>query len=172
MFKKLFGKKEESVRNITVDDVNEFELVSALSGEITELKTVPDPVFSSLALGKGVAIVPTDNEVFAPVNGTVTTLFPTKHAIGITSDNGIEVLVHIGLDTVSLNGNGFESFVKQGDTVIRGQKVLSFNRDKIIEAGLSTITPVVITNSHEFSQVNVLKQDNVMAGQVLLSVEK
>lgn len=124
-----------------------------LKGKIVPLSKVKDEVFSKGYIGKGLAIVPEEGIVTSPVDGEITTLFPTGHAIGITSKNGAEILIHIGIDTVNLEGKYFKPLVKKGDKVKTGQKLLEFNLDKIKEAGYSTITPVVITNSNDFTDV-------------------
>lgn len=101
-------------------------------------------------MGEGVVIEPSQGELVSPVNGTVTVLFPTKHAVGIVSEEGVEMLMHIGMDTVSLDGKGFEAHVEQGDKVVVGQQLISFDMNVIKEAGLVTETPVIITNQDDF----------------------
>ena len=119
------------------------EVVSPLAGQVKPLSQATDPVFSSGVMGQGVVIEPSQVELVSPVNGTVTVLFPTKHAVGIVSEEGVEMLMHIGMDTVSLDGKGFESHIKQGDKVVVGQQLISFDMDVIKEAGLVTETPVI-----------------------------
>lgn len=126
------------------------EVVSPLAGQVKPLSQATDPVFSSGVMGQGVVIEPSQGELVSPVNGTVTVLFPTKHAVGIVSEEGVEMLMHIGMDTVSLDGKGFESHIKQGDKVVVGQQLISFDMDIIKEAGLVTETPVIITNQDDF----------------------
>lgn len=126
------------------------EVVSPLAGQVKPLSQSTDPVFSSGVMGQGVVIEPSQGELVSPVNGTVTVLFPTKHAVGIVSEEGVEMLMHIGMDTVSLDGKGFESHIKQGDKVVVGQQLISFDMDVIKEAGLVTETPVIITNQDDF----------------------
>lgn len=126
------------------------EVVSPLAGQVKPLSQATAPVFSSGVMGQGVAIEPSQGELVSPVNGTVTVLFPTKHAVGIVSEEGVEMLMHIGMDTVSLDGKGFESHIKQGDKVVVGQQLISFDMDIIKEAGLVTETPVIITNQDDF----------------------
>ena len=125
-----------------------------------------DEVFSKGYIGKGIAIEPTKGEVISPVNGTITTFFPTGHAIGITSDSGVEILIHVGMDTVNLEGKHFKPLVKKGDKVTVGQKLLNFDLEEIKKEGYSVITPVVITNSAQYKDV-VTISDN---GKNLLSV--
>ena len=126
------------------------EVVSPLAGQVKPLSQATDPVFSSGVMGQGVVIEPSQGELVSPVNGTVTVLFPTKHAVGIVSEEGVEMLMHIGMDTVSLDGKGFESHIKQGDKVVVGQQLISFDMDVIKKAGLVTETPVIITNQDDF----------------------
>ena len=126
------------------------EVVSPLAGQVKPLSQATDPVFSSGVMGQGVVIEPSQGELVSPVNGTVTVLFPTKHAVGIVSEEGVEMLMHIGMDTVSLDGKGFETHVEQGDKVVVGQQLISFDMDVIKEAGLVTETPVIITNQDDF----------------------
>ena len=130
--------------------VKTAQLVSPLAGQVKPLSQATDPVFSSGVMGQGVVIEPSQGELVSPVNGTVTVLFPTKHAVGIVSEEGVELLMHIGMDTVSLDGKGFESHIKQGDKVVVGQQLISFDMDVIKKAGLVTETPVIITNQDDF----------------------
>ena len=130
--------------------VNTAQLVSPLDGQVKPLSQATDPVFSSGVMGQGVVIEPSQGELVSPVNGTVTVLFPTKHAVGIVSEEGVEMLMHIGMDTVSLDGKGFVAHVEQGDKVVVGQQLISFDMDVIKKAGLVTETPVIITNQDDF----------------------
>ena len=130
--------------------VESAEVVSLLAGQVKPLSQATDPVFSSGVMGQGVVIEPSQGELVSPVNGTVTVLFPTKHAVGIVSEEGVEMLMHIGMDTVSLDGQGFEAHVVQGDKVVVGQQLISFDMDVIKEAGLVTETPVIVTNQDDF----------------------
>jgi len=127
------------------------KIVSPLEGQVKELSQATDPVFASGVMGQGLVIEASQGELTSPVNGTVTVLFPTKHAIGIVSDEGVELLMHIGMDTVGLEGRGFESHVSQGDHVTVGQKLISFDMDVIKDAGLVTETPVIITNQDAYT---------------------
>ena len=145
------------------------EVVSPLAGQVKPLSQATDPVFSSGVMGQGVVIEPSQGELVSPVNGTVTVLFPTKHAVGIVSEKGVEMLMHIGMDTVSLDGKGFEAHVEQGDKVVVGQQLISFDMDVIKKAGLVTETPVIITNQDDF-QADVegdLPRD-IKRGEVLM----
>jgi len=149
--------------------VKTAQLVSPLAGQVKPLSQATDPVFSSGVMGQGVVIEPSQGELVSPVNGTVTVLFPTKHAVGIVSEEGVKMLMHIGMDTVSLDGKGFEAHVEQGDKVVVGQQLISFDMDVIKEAGLVTETPVIITNQDDF-QADVegdLPRD-IKRGEVLM----
>ncbi len=157
----VFTKAEdESVKSPQIEAIDEAkeaapkvdfaEIASPLAGEVKELSQATDPVFAQGAMGQGVVIEPSEGELVAPVNGVVSVLFPTKHAVGIVSDEGVELLMHIGMDTVNLEGKGFEAHVDQGDKVSVGDKLISFDMSAIKEAGYVTETPVIITNQDQF----------------------
>lgn len=126
------------------------EIASPLSGQVKELSQATDPVFAQGVMGQGVLIEPSQGELLAPVDGVVSVLFPTKHAVGIVSDQGVEMLMHIGMDTVNLEGKGFTAHVSQGDRVKAGDKLISFDIDLIKDAGYVTETPVIITNQDQY----------------------
>lgn len=136
-----------------VSGLNKEVLGAVAKGEVIPLSEVPDQAFSSGALGKGVGIRPTANEIYAPVDGEVTCVFPTKHAIGIKSDNGVEVLIHIGIDTVQLEGKHFETMIEQGQRVKRGDQIAAVDFAGVREDGYNETVIVVITNSHEYLDV-------------------
>ena len=150
--------KAESSPEVQAADLSApVTITSPLAGEVKELSQATDPVFAQGLMGRGVVIVPSQGELVSPVNGRVTVFFPTKHAIGILSDEGVEILMHIGMDTVNLEGKGFEGYVSQGDKVKVGDKLISFDIDMIKKAGYVTETPVIITNSDKYD-VEELKQ--------------
>lgn len=151
------SKSESSPEVQAADSSAPVTITSPLAGEVKELSQATDPVFAQGLMGRGVVIVPSQGELVSPVNGRVTVFFPTKHAIGILSDEGVEILMHIGMDTVNLEGKGFEGYVSQGDKVKVGDKLISFDIDMIKKAGYVTETPVIITNSDKY-QVEVLEQ--------------
>ena len=151
------SKAESSPEVKAADSSAPVTITSPLAGEVKELSQATDPVFAQGLMGRGVVIVPSQGELVSPVNGRVTVFFPTKHAIGILSDEGGEILMHIGMDTVNLEGKGFEGYVSQGDKVKVGDKLISFDIDMIKKAGYVTETPVIITNSDKY-QVEVLEQ--------------
>ncbi|WP_195321609.1 PTS system trehalose-specific EIIBC component [Streptococcus gordonii] len=126
------------------------EIASPLSGQVKELSQATDPVFAQGVMGQGVLIEPSQGDLLAPVDGVVSVLFPTKHAVGIVSDQGVEMLMHIGMDTVNLEGKGFTAHVSQGDRVKVGDKLISFDIDVIKDAGYVTETPVIITNQDQY----------------------
>ncbi|MRX73974.1 PTS beta-glucoside transporter subunit EIIBCA [Bacillus lacus] len=132
---------------------NEEAIYAPLAGKILPLTNVPDTVFSSGAMGKGIAIEPEDNHLYAPFDGTVVMVAPTKHAIGLRSEAGVELLVHIGLDTVNLKGEPFTLHIEDGAKVKKGDLLIEFDRDDIVKKGLSTITPVIITNSAAYEEI-------------------
>lgn len=148
------------------------ELVSPITGTIVPLSEVKDEVFSSGALGKGIAINPTVGELYAPATGEITTVFPTGHAIGMTTTDGVEILIHIGMDTVELEGQGFDIKAKQGDRVNKGDLLGYFDIDYIKEAGKPVVTPIVVTNSDQFLDILTLNQQDVVSGEELLVVVK
>ena len=141
MFKKLFNKN------------NEIVLKSALTGKIIPIEEVPDQVFSSKMVGDGVAIEPTEGILVAPVDAEVTVAFPTKHAIGLKTKDGIEILLHIGIETVAMKGEGFECFVQQGDQVTVGQKLVAFDLNLIKEKARSIVSPIIISNSKDMKSI-------------------
>ena len=171
-----FKDKEETEKPDTNTETKEENLIqkddiiSPISGTLMKLEDVQDGAFSTGAFGKGAAILPEEGMVYAPVNGVVTTLFPTLHAIGITSDEGVEVLIHIGLDTVQLHGEGFEAFVKQGDHIEKGQKLIQFDMEAITKAGYCIETPIVITNSANFMDVLPENKETIMHGENLMHI--
>lgn len=147
-------------------------LKSPLSGKVLPLSDVPDKVFSSGAMGKGLAIDPEKGELIAPADGEITTIFPTGHAVGLTTKDGIEILMHIGMDTVELEGQGFETFVKQGDQVKAGDLLVRFDIEAIKAAGYSVITPIVITNTEHFADVLELNQEELISSEDFLAIVK
>lgn len=170
----LFWKDEEAVEVEEGQKAMEVrkEIVTApVTGTMMPLSTAKDQAFAQGVLGKGVVIHPTVGEVVAPFDGTVMTMFPTKHAIGLVSDNGLELLIHIGLDTVQLDGKYFESHVEQGAKVKRGDKLVTFDIQAIEAAGYSVETPVIITNSADYLDIiESDKQENVCNDDELLTV--
>lgn len=147
------------------------ELVSPLDGELLPLSEVKDEVFSSGAMGEGVAIEPSQGVLHAPANGRVVMAFPTGHAIGMKTKDGAEILMHIGMDTVNLQGKGFETLVDKGDEVKAGDELVKFDIDEIHSAGYIVTTPIVVTNSKDYEKVSVVRQGEVKVGQEILDLE-
>lgn len=142
---------------------------SPLTGELVAQADIADEVFASGAMGKTVAVNPTDGTVYAPANATVTTIFPTGHAIGLTTEAGTEILVHIGLDTVQLDGEGYDILVEQNAKVTPGQPLIKFDIDKIKSKGYDVTTPIVVTNTNEFADVLFTNEKNIEDGDYLLT---
>ncbi len=176
----LFGgiNKEQKATTETTSAINEVaatkvqneEVVSPLNGEVVALSDVKDAAFSSGALGFGVAIEPSEGKLVAPVAGTVSALFPTKHAIGITTDSGADLLIHIGMDTVQLEGKFFTAHVSQGDYVKPGQLLIEFDMEQIKEAGKPLTTPIVVTNHKEFD-LQLVDSKQVKIGAPLFTLD-
>lgn len=171
-----FGETNETDKELSEDiegkvrkeSIVNYDMPTPIIGEVMALTDVPDEVFASGAMGSGVAVKPTDNKVYAPFDGVVTMVIDSKHAIGLTSDTGIELLVHVGLDTVKLEGKPFKCHVVQGQSVKKGDLLLEFNAEEIEEAGYSLITPVIITNSFEFKSIQTEENNIVNVNDSLL----
>ncbi|WP_105144958.1 sucrose-specific PTS transporter subunit IIBC [Streptococcus suis] len=152
--------------------VAEETLVSPLSGDVVALENVNDPVFSSGAMGKGLAVKPSEGVVYAPADAEVTIAFETGHAYGLKTASGAEILIHIGIDTVSMNGNGFEKLVAAGDKVAAGTPIAKFDAAKIAEAGLDDTTMIIVTNTADFTEVSPLAEGTISHGADFLKVAK
>jgi PTS system beta-glucosides-specific IIC component/PTS system sucrose-specific IIC component len=182
----FFGVKEEEedviknaeLKSATLEptvDVSETEVLfetitSPMKGKLINLEEVPDKTFADKFLGDGVAIVPEDGLVTSPVDGEVLLVFETKHAVAVKSDSGLEILIHIGLDTVKLQGEGFTSFVKKGDRVKCGDKLMEVDLTVIEEQDKSTITPIVVTNMDKVASVSRVDNQEVNNNENMLSV--
>ncbi|HEM6183879.1 TPA: PTS glucose transporter subunit IIA [Streptococcus suis] len=152
--------------------LSEETLVSPLSGDVVVLENVNDPVFSSGAMGKGLAVKPSEGVVYAPADAEVTIAFETGHAYGLKTASGAELLIHIGIDTVSMNGNGFEKLVAAGDKVKAGTPIAKFDAAKIAEAGLDDTTMIIVTNTADFAEVSPLAEGTIAHGANFLKVAK
>ena len=141
IFSNLFSKKQEQQAPARP------EAVCPVAGTVVALESVSDPVFASKAMGDGIAIEPSEGVLVAPVSGTVEALFPTGHAVAVKGDNGISVLLHIGVDTVDMQGDGFTAHIAQGDRVVSGQKLVTFDLDKIAAAGHPATTMVLVAET-------------------------
>ena len=167
------GGADDEVKKMALETKAKGEklvVASPLKGGLVELKDVKDEAFSSGALGKGVAVMPKEGVLYAPADGTISAFFPTGHAIGLTTDTGLELLMHVGMDTVQLDGKGFKPLAATGDTVKKGQKLLEFDMELIQEVGYSLVTPVLVTNSDDFAEVVSVRAEKVEPGDLLLSV--
>lgn len=176
----IFGYGEDTAKTAASEkstdtasvQVNEEAVHAPLNGKIMSLSDVPDEVFSSGAMGEGFAIVPSDNKVYGPFDGSVVMVAPTKHAIGLRSKTGVELLVHVGLDTVKLNGEPFTLHIKEGDEFRKGDVLVEFDQALIEKHGLQTITPVIVTNSAAYEEVIMEETTESVLNQKLLTVVK
>ncbi|HCB0568032.1 TPA: PTS beta-glucoside transporter subunit IIABC [Klebsiella quasipneumoniae subsp. similipneumoniae] len=155
---------------VAVAPVSANDILAPMSGSVIALDQVPDSTFASGLLGRGVAIIPAVGKVIAPFPGEVASLFQTKHAIGLQSDSGIELLIHVGIDTVKLDGVPFTAHVKEGDRVQAGDLLIEFDRQAILDAGYDLATPIIISNSDDYREIDTVAPSAVEAGQPLLSV--
>ena len=158
-FKNLFKSKSK------VEEAPKNFLVAAATGNAIPLSEVPDQVFAQKLAGDGMAIMITGDTVVAPADGELSLVFKTKHAFAMTLENGLEILVHIGVDTVSLNGEGFEQLAEQGTKVKAGTPIIKIDREFILSKGLSLATPVLITNVDAAKSINAVESGSVVAGE-------
>ena len=166
----MFYKEDELVQNESEE--KDTILLSPLEGEVVPLESIEDQAFASGMLGKGLAIIPSQGTLKSPVDGEIIALFPTGHAIGLKSDSGIEILIHIGMDTVQLNGRGFSTKVTAGEHVQKGQVLIEFDQKLIQSEGYSLVTPVLVTNWEEFSDMTIENRQDIAFGQKMISVRK
>ncbi len=172
-----FGEESEEVKEDIIKEVattlldNNKEIKNPLSGKVLPLSKVEDAVFSSGAMGNGIAIDPTDNKVYAPFDGTVEFIAETKHAIGLKSDDGVELLIHVGMDTVKMNGKGLDVKTKVNERVKEGDLLLEFDRNEIQKEGYSLITPVVITNSNNYEQDELCIDEEALFGKSIINLK-
>lgn len=152
---------------------DDAEIICApVAGEAVESSQINDPTFGEEMLGKGMAIKPTDTKVYAPFDGTVAMVFDTKHAVSLISENGAEVLIHIGLDTVTLNGAHFTVHTQDGATVKKGDLLIEFDKEAIAKAGFDTIVPVVICNTDDYKEVRRKTGSVVKPGDTVMELVK
>ena len=174
--KEIEQKKEDRIAKVKegqpVLNIGVKEIKSPISGKVIELEKVNDPVFSSGAMGKGVAIEPVDNKVYAPFNGTIEFIADTKHAIGLLSEDGVEVLIHVGMDTVKMNGRGFNVKAEVNSKVKAGDLLLEFDRNIIEKEGYSLITPVVITNADNYEDKALCINEEVKNGKSIINLKE
>lgn len=160
LFQNLFGKD------------NGIVIAAPVSGKLVSIKEVSDPTFSEEILGKGVAIIPSDGRFCAPVDGVVNTVFPTGHAAAVTSKDGAEILIHVGLDTVKLDGKHFTIHATEGQEVKKGDLLLEADLEQIKAEGYDIITPIIICNSDTFSAFQMAEAADVAPGDVILTIQK
>ena len=163
LFSKLFGKTEE---------INPNHVYAPMAGEAVAISEVPDPTFSEGMMGNGIAIKPTDGKVCAPFNGTVDMMFDTGHAVSLVSESGIELLIHVGLETVGLNGAPFQIKVQSGQKVKKGDVLMIADLKAIEDAGLPTITPVLVCNTDDYPTFNTTIGKAVTNADVVIELAK
>ena len=169
---KTQGEKAEAEKlEIQESVTGEILLDSHMEGEAIPMSEVKDETFAAEVLGKGIAIIPKKGEVTAPCDAVVETVFATRHAIGLKADNGVEILIHVGINTVELGGKFYTSHVKEGDRVKTGQVMLTFDMEKIKEAGYDVTTPMIITNSDDYQEIRILKTGNVTKQDAVLEIK-
>lgn len=177
----LFGHSDDVINKDVISEVesnsvegniDDLELLSPLKGEIVNLKDVADEAFASEALGKGVAIIPSEGKLYSPVDGTIAVAFPTGHAFGLNTPIGAEILIHVGFDTVTLEGKYFSIKVKAGQKIKKGDLLLEFDIEKIKEAGFDVTTPVLITNFDQFADIKVSEEKTTKVGDMLMFLMK
>ncbi len=166
LFDKLFGSKKPAKPEAVAASADKGSVCSPAAGRVEVTDQIPDPVFSCEAMGKTVAVWPENGNVFAPISGSVVSAMP--HAFGIAGDDGVEVLVHVGVDTVNMKGDGFEVWVKAGDHVNAGDPVLTFDRGKVAKAGYKDIIMTIITNSDDLASIEKVAEGTVAAGAKLM----
>ena len=158
-FSKLFGKKTD-------------DFYAPMTGKAVAITEVPDPTFAEGMLGNGIAIEPTEGKVYAPCNGTLDTVFPTGHALTIIADNGAEILIHVGLETVGLEGKPFTIHAANGSKIQKGDLLLEVDLEAVKAAGLNTITPMLICNTDEFPTFNTFVGKDVTNDDVVIGLAK
>lgn len=159
MFEKIFNRQLAKKKS--------EEIFAHVSGEIVEMDKVPDPIFSKRIMGEGIAVMPSDGKIVAPADGEIIMITDTKHAIGLRTPLGAELLIHIGLETVRLNGEGFNVITKPGDKVVKGQLLVEVDLDYIKQNGYNTVIPIVITNNTQGEyDIQWEKEKEVRAGEI------
>jgi len=162
---------KENIVKVISKGLKAEKLANPIKGMVKEITEIPDEAFASGALGKGVGIEPAEGKVYAPCDGVVSVVFNTKHALGLETENGTEVLIHVGINTVNLNGKYFTVKVKEGDSVKKGQLLLEFEMNKIKEEGYSLMTPVLLTNAEQYDEVSLKTGRNFEVGHVIMDIK-
>ncbi|MDH2924340.1 PTS system D-glucose-specific IIA component (Glc family) [Nicoletella semolina] len=165
IFGKLFGGKKDS-------SIKEIKIYAPLSGELVNIEDVPDVVFSEKIVGDGIAIRPAGNTIVSPVDGVIGKIFETNHAFSIESDEGVELFVHFGIDTVELKGEGFSRLAEEGQSVKVGDPIIQFDLPLLEGKAKSVLTPVVISNMDEISTLQKLTGEVIQGESVILTVTK
>lgn len=167
--------EEEKKETETIKEAEEPDTAfvkNPIRGEVVALNEVPDETFAGEVLGKGFAVVPDEGKVVAPMDGTVSTVMDTGHAVGIVGKDGVELLIHVGINTVELKGAHYDVKVKEGDVVQAGQLLLQFEKEEIEKAGYNTITPVIVTNTDDYSEISVIKHGKMNTGEAVLQIRR
>ena len=162
-FSKLFSKSEK---------LNNNHLYAPIAGKAVSITEVPDPTFAEGMLGNGIAIIPSDGKVYAPCNAKVDMMFSTGHAVSLVSDSGAEILIHVGLETVGLEGKPFKLHANSGDTVKKGDLLIEADLEMIKAAGLNTITPVLVCNSDTYTTFDTIVGNDVTNADVVIKLGK
>ncbi len=168
LFDKLFGRKEESAQRLTTEKNTVY---APVAGKLISIADFPDEVFSEGVLGQGCGIQPSEEMIKAPFNGQIIQLQDSQHALGLCSEEGVELLIHVGVDTVSMNGKGFHALVKKGDRVVMGQDLLKFSTNSIQEAGLNSTVAVIVTNSDDYSSIKVVAPGDVSVKSPIITLD-
>lgn len=164
-------KKTEPAKPATIAvEAVPTAVYAPVSGNGVAMESLPDPVFASGVMGKAYGIEPEDGVIYSPVAGTISATTGTLHAIGVSTDDGIEVLIHVGVDTVNMKGEGFTGFIEKGQHVVAGEPLMTFDRDKIKQAGYNDIVIVVITNTDDLAKVEPIAAVHVVAGEKIFDV--
>lgn len=171
----LFGKKKDTnEEKLNVEEsTNDKNIIlsSPIKGELIQLENLSDAAFASGALGKGVGINPEVGKVCSPIDGVVSTIFPTKHAVAVLSNEGVEILIHIGIDTVNLGGKFFTSHVSDGDKITKGQLLVEFDIEGIKSEGYTLETPIVVTNADNYKELKVIGQKQINESEDLILIK-
>ena len=170
---KQVSEAAETQQEAAADSMQEgaaYQVFSPLNGDAIPLSEVKDETFAGEILGKGMAVIPSEGKVYAPFDGTVETIFPTGHAVALKSAQGVEALIHVGMDTVKLNGKYYTAKVQDGASVKKGDLLVEFDLDGIRSEGYDVTTPVVITNTDEYAQVKAAKTGKTMAGEPVIEI--
>jgi glucose-specific phosphotransferase system IIA component len=167
IFQKFINKKQEET---IIEKTEKGFIYAPMDGEVIPLKEINDGVFSEEMLGKGCGIKPTDGKLYAPFDGEIVLIIETKHAIALKSCDGIELLIHIGMDTVKMNGKGFNPLVKVGEKIKCGQSLMTFSISDIEKAGYVTTTAIVVTNSDQYRDIEVLAQGHRKKSEKLIKI--